>query len=209
MSRQTPSLREPPTAEALNGFPVEILDQHVDLFRVTRAVNGPWWFACSGEGRFDLECPDGTCYTSLEATSAILEVIGPDMRDGIVSEEFIRQRVLYTLHLSESTRFAMLAHQAAASFGVTREIHTLIPYDLPQAWARRLRQVGFKGLRYSVRHDPAPNADGIALFGQAGEADRPYTAPRQIKNNLLQQLYQKYGIQVAPIPAVNEITFEL
>jgi hypothetical protein len=185
------------------------MDKAMALFRVTRAVHGPWWFSDSGEGRFDLKSPEGTCYTSVQAIAAVLEVIGPNVREGVVSQEFIEQRVLYTLELREPASLAMLANRAAAGFGLTHEIHTITPYDLPQAWARHLRKAGFDGLRYSVRHDPAPNDDGIALFGEAGEAtDRRHSPPSQIGSSILQQLEQHYRIRVAPIPAKEDLTFE-
>ena len=44
--------------------------------------------------------------------------------------------------------------RAARGFGVTAELASITPYDLPQQWAAAFAAAGHEGVRYRVRHDP-------------------------------------------------------
>ena len=60
-------------------------------------------------------------------------------------------------------------HRAARpGFGVTAELASITPYDLPQQWAAAFARAGYQGVRYRVRHDPG-GSRALALFGPAGE----------------------------------------
>lgn len=200
------SLAAPPAdPTALADFPRLVLEPVTRLFRVAKADRRPWWFGSSLEGRFDLPEPDGTCYLALDPLSAVLEVIGPEREGGFVSAELLAGRRIYELHVDEDHDLADLASPAAAAFGVTLEIHALIPYDLPQAWARQLRAAGFEGVWYLLRHHPS-GADGIALFGPHGErTDWPVAAEEPIGAALQERLEQRHGIRVLPVPHSSEI----
>ncbi|HLE69953.1 MAG TPA: RES family NAD+ phosphorylase [Vicinamibacteria bacterium] len=139
------------------------------LWRMVRKGRNPWWFSSDGQGRFDLPFPEGTCYAALDEIAALLEVIGPDIEGGAVSENFLSGRGLRRLALPDSRRVADLADRRARGFGVTAEIHTVVPYDLPHQWSLALRRAGAAGVRYHVRHDPSFRGSGVGLFGKAGE----------------------------------------
>ncbi len=201
MRQNQKSLAPPPSESgALKAFPSFELAPTQRLYRVGRENRSPWWFGSSGAGRFDLSEPDGTCYLAGDVVAALLEVIGPDREGGFVTTEHFATRRLFELRVPETRHLADLASTRAAALGVTLEIHTTVPYDLPQQWAERLRAEGFDGLRYLLRHDPA-GEDGFALFGPAGaREDWPIDHTSPIGADLLQELESATGLKVAPIP---------
>jgi RES domain len=204
--RQQPSLKPPPPT--LTRFPRRRLDEQTALFRVVQQGNGPWWFSCSGQGRFDLSPPQGTCYLTRDPLAALLEIIGPTLVDGVVSDRFIQQRRIHKLRPPRSQQLADLTSRKSVGHGVTAEIFTITPYTLPQAWASALREAGFDGLDYSVRHDPSPTADGVALFGAVGERKRWRRGrAEQLDKALIERLSRECSICVAAVPTAQELTF--
>ncbi len=203
---ETVSLAPPPAdPAALEGFPRMVLESVTCLYRVGRAERSPWWFGSSLEGRFDLPEPDGTCYVALDPLAALLEVIGPDRERGYLSAEHLARRRIYELYLEDDRVLADLPATQAAAFGVTLEIHAIVPYDLPQTWAHRLRAAGFEGVRYLVRHDPS-GEDGLALFGShGGHPDWPVDEEREIGAQMLERLETRYGLKVLRIPHSSQI----
>lgn len=207
--RQVVSLARPPDAPAgLVGFPLVSLRQGYSLVRVTRRARGPWWFTSGGRGRFDLSPPEGTCYLAKDEISALLEVLG-GAPSQVICSEFLEVRTLHRLSMPVDVELADLTSRGARRFGVTGEIHTLVPYEIPQQWARSLRAVGREGLRYSVRHDPA-FGEGIALFGPAGERDgwprgevQPCDDP-----DIRRRLFEICGVRVVPRPTLDQLRVE-
>jgi hypothetical protein len=57
---------------------------------------------------------------------------------------------------------------AWAGQGVTNELFTITPYDVPQAWAACLQRAGWEGLINRLRHGLSPERFGLALFGDTG-----------------------------------------
>ncbi|HXV62483.1 MAG TPA: RES family NAD+ phosphorylase [Vicinamibacteria bacterium] len=166
----------------------------------------PWWFSSSMDGRFDLPAPEGTCYLAMDALGAMLELIGPEMSSGAVSKTFLDDRRLRRLSVPRPHRLANLADRRATGFGVTAEIHTVVPYEMPQAWAAALRRVGAHGVRYQLRHDPSVKGVGIGLFGKAGL--RPgWKRGRElvIDESLRKMLGDACGIRVLPTPRVSQL----
>jgi hypothetical protein len=204
--RRSPSLAWPPAdAQALVGFPHQRLGSRAALFRVTRRGRGPWWFSGSLQGRFDLKSPRGTCYLATDPLVALLEVVGPSRLRGAVSQTFLAERRLRRLQLPVPRSLAELSARRAARFGVTLEIHSIVPYDRPQAWAERLAQAGSEGLLYLVRHDPS-GARGVALFGRQGER-RSWRRGREqpIGLEVLRRLEEECGIAVLPAPRAGQL----
>lgn len=203
--RERISLKPPPERpHGLKRFPMRTLRQGKALWRVVRAGRTPWWFSSSLNalnGRFDLPHPEGTCYLASDAMAALLEVVGPDLDGGVVSESLLSSRRLMRLALPKRHRLSNLTDRRASGFGVTAEIHTIVPYRLPQAWAQALRREGADGLLYHVRHDPSHEGLGVALFGKAG-ARRGWNAGREIPiaDALQRKLYETCKIRVLPIP---------
>lgn len=207
--RETPSLTPPPTEpRKLEGFPAATLREGFRLVRVTRRGRNPWWFSSRGGGRFDLPAPEGTCYLAIDELSALLEVLGKNLATTICSE-LLESRQMHRLAMPVLVELADLGHLGARRFGVTAEIHTLVPYALPQRWAQALRGVGYDGVRYHVRHDPGMG-EGVALFGPAGERTtwpkgdaRPCDDPE-----ICQRLLRLCGIRVVPRPTLEQLQVE-
>lgn len=169
MSRQEVSLRPPPDdPTALHGLPTVPVDR---LERCTRAVHSScWFFSESGDGRFDLSCgTHGTCYLASDFIGAMLEVLGPGFEPGdTVSVSEFSDRRVYVCTARDTTAVADLNDNRWRSHGVTREIHTITPYQLPQAWAQRIHQAEYEGLSSQARHDLRLEHYTVALFGLAG-----------------------------------------
>jgi hypothetical protein len=132
---------------------------------VCRATSGTWWYSSDGSGRFDLRRPEGTCYLATDAYAAIREA----SRLGPVSTDWVHARVLREVTPPDpDARLAATTRKAAGRYGVTTELVTLVPYDLPRRWATAFRAHGFDGIRHKLRHDQRARPSGIALFGMAG-----------------------------------------
>ncbi len=67
-----------------------------------------------------------------------------------------------------NARLAATTRQAAGRYGVTTELATVVPYDLPHRWAAAFHGHGFDGIRHQLRHDQRARPSGIALFGSTG-----------------------------------------
>lgn len=175
------------------------------MYRVVKKGNGPWWFGSSMQGRFDLPLPEGTCYLAADELAALLELIGPDCEGGAVSSDFLRIRRVRELKVPRDLGLSDLTSRRASGFGITAEIATLVPYELPQAWAARLRQAGAEGLIYWLRHDPS-RTEGFALFGPHGERVRwKKGRQRSISRELLARLKEECGIEVLDPPKASEL----
>lgn len=204
--RETVSLRPPPAdPEALRGFPRKTLTTTDDLFRVARRGRSPWWFSSSGAGRFDLPPPDGTCYLAADELGALLEAVGPGRAGGAVTTEFLAARRLWRLRAPAERSLGDLTARRARGFGITAEIGTLVPYDLPRAWAAQLRAAGCEGLAYWLRHDPA-RGEGIAIFGPEGVGEGwPGGEEGAISFPLLDRLREEIGLVVVDVPRSGEL----
>ncbi|HEX6237791.1 MAG TPA: RES family NAD+ phosphorylase [Acidimicrobiales bacterium] len=200
--RQLPSLGGPPPAERLAGFPVWHVHAGTVLCRVTSADHGPWWFSSTGEGRFDLAPPRGTCYLADDEVGAVLEVLGPLT---MIVPSWAKRRSLWHLDLPAQCSAADLTVRAARGFGITAEVMSIVPYRVPQMWAGALAAAGYQGIRYRIRHDPG-GARALALFGATGERTSwPRGRRRAIDDDLLAQVAHQAGITVAPIPHSEDV----
>jgi RES domain len=199
--RETVSLRPPPAdPEALRDFPRKTLTPADDLYRVARQGRSPWWFGSAGLGRFDLPPPDGTCYLAADEVGALLEVVGPGRDGGAVTAEFFAARRRWRLRVPAERSLGELTARRARGFGITVEIGTLVPYDLPRAWAARLHAAACQGLAYWLRHDPA-RGEGIALFGPEGAGEGwPDGEKASISSELLDRLHAECGLEVVEVP---------
>ena len=157
----------PPPA-SLAGFPAYPLSTEQDLFRAHAAGLGPWWFTSEGTGRFDLPAPRGTCYLALDPESAVRERVGPVLAGAdAVPEGLLAEVVVSRLRLPHAGAVADVQSRRASRFGVTRELETMVPYAVPQAWARAFDIAGLGGVRYGPRFTPG-ECSAVALFGEGG-----------------------------------------
>jgi hypothetical protein len=141
------------------------------VFRAHRVERAPWWFGSDGSGRFDLGAPRGTCYVAESAVVAVRErigiVLGTKRR---IPSAALDGVVVSRLGLVEPVAVANLRSARAAAFGVLNELASMVPYDVPQAWARALDAAGYDGVRYPARFSTG-RAGAVAVFGPSG--DRP------------------------------------
>ncbi len=204
--RQTVSLGWPPEDPTkLEGFPRYKLTPERRLWRVVRKGRGPWWFGSDGKGRFDLPEPQGTCYLAGNELAALLEAMGPERLGGGISTRFFHHRRIRRLRLPSARSLADLTSRHGAGFGITLEIHTVVPYDRTRTWAASLRRAGAEGLLYSARHDPA-GGETVAIFGQAGERKGWRRGrERKIAPELIIRLRDECGIEAIEVPRLDEL----
>lgn len=192
-SRDRVALAEPP--EDLNGFPVA--EASGVWFRAHAVNRGPWWFAHGGEGRFDLDPPHGTCYLGSHVEVAVRERLGENLvAAGMIPADEADRMVVSTAQL-DGLPAADATDQKASSFGVTRELSTLTPYDLPRRWATALHAQGMDALRYWPRFCLAAEMRALAMFGTAGgdQALSPDPAPMCGR-----EAAEEAGIAVVEVP---------
>lgn len=171
MSRDSVALGSP--SRSLRRFPGSTLTTAQKLRRGHSTGNGPWWFASSGGGRFDLNPPRGTCYLAYDELTAIRETVGaPLASTGVITHAFSADRQLSTLTVPHDHRLADTCTDEAADFGLTRELASMTPYAVPQEWAAAF-DAHFAGIRYQTRFTTGPNPNAVGLFGDAGEASWP------------------------------------
>lgn len=195
VTRDDVALRAP-GSRTLTGFPGWRLTGRVQVKRGHRATNGPWWFSSSGGGRFDLQAPRGTCYVAFDERTAIRETVGEALASlGVIAHAFAAERALSTLRVPGTHELADTCAEPAADFGVTRELCTMTPYDVPQAWAAAF-DAEFDGIRYQTRFTTGPTANAVAVFGPAGGASWPVD-PRP---EPFAAAAQRCGIAVQPLP---------
>lgn len=169
--RQRPAQGRPPGT--LDGFPTRRLTEATDLFRAHASDLGPWWFGHDGYGRFDLPAPRGTCYVALDPASAVRERLGPVLGASLELPASLLEDVLVSrLRLPRAREVADVQARAAGAFGVTRELESMVPYAVPQAWARAFDEAALGGVAYGPRFTPG-DATAVALFGPGGRADWP------------------------------------
>ena len=140
-------------------------------FREHAADLRPWWFS-SGPGRFDLPLPYGTCYLTDDASACVRERVGPDLAvHGRVAASVLAGRVVSRLRLVGEVRAANLtSDRASDEYGVTAELISMTPYDVPQAWSDTLHRAGSGGIHGRVRFTVTEHR-ALAVFGRAGERD--------------------------------------
>jgi len=163
--------QRPPTG-ALQGFPTFRLKPATRLHRAHSRDRGPWWFGASG-GRFDLQAPLGTCYLADSPLSALRERLGTVLGgSAAVPASLLEDAVVSALSVPEEVVLADLESSAASRFGVTRELATMVPYAVPQAWARAFHEAQHGGVRYGPRFSTGQTCS-YAVFSAGGASGWP------------------------------------
>lgn len=181
----------------LTGFPTVEPPSH--LVRVCRTDRSTWWFSSDGSGRFDLLAPGGTCYLATDNDAAIREAT----RLGPVSTSWAHARELRMVSpLDPHARLAATTRKAAGRYGITTELATVVPYDLPRRWAVAFRDHGFDGIRHQLRHDQRARPSGVSLFGTAGAS----TLQEGERTPLTILAIEAAGVAVHPPPSAAGVT---
>lgn len=201
--RATSHLTAPPPPARLAAFPGRGYAAATEVFRSHSHRHGPCWFSSSGQGRFDLASPDGTCYAAESEVITLLETWGGMQ---VIPDYLVAQRVATRLRLTDGIRVADMTSNSAIGFGITAEIFTTTDYRMTQLWAAALRRAGFHGIRYWARHDLAHTGACLALFGPAGATaagfDTVDSRPLSDRPDLLAALDSDTGIAVLPAPPI-------
>lgn len=205
--RQRQTLPEPP-AGSLEGLPPWEFDATgLTLYRLCgSSYTSPWYFSNDDSGRFNLVSGrEGTCYWGTTLSGSILEVLGPELAAvGVLSARWFEEKCVWSAELTSDIRIADLANIGARQFGVTLELFTITPYVLPQRWASEIRECGWEGIRYLLRHEPSGASKGIALFGPRGAQDSHEAAALVAKVEFDEELLGKFtaetGVQVLETP---------
>lgn len=193
-------------------FPVHRVEPGDCVFRIFRVrdrfgrVLAPWTFSSrditAKPGRFDLDAPKGTCYTSDKEIGAWLEVFRH--LSVVVSAEVDLRHLARIERTGHTVPIADLCHPRVPPFAVTLDMFAGDDYAKPQQLARTLSNSGYGGLRALLRHDPTTNSHNIAVFGDAGKPSevpgwQVETEPAGGNRDLLAELSER-GIAIQTIP---------
>ncbi len=205
MIRQRVTQREPP--DDLRGFPARAHRRSV--FRAARVA--PWWFCSCGDCRFDLDASSpfgqGTLYAGTDEVTGVLETIGPELIGKTISSRFLNERIIWELTYDRAVVLAELTAGAAAGFGVTNELSSMVPYVVPQSWASAFERHGLDGLSYRTRFNPSPKPTGVALFDAVGShPDWPALKVCDADDDRVVGSLAAHNISVADPPALASLT---
>lgn len=174
------------------------------LYRIHRAVNGPWYFDDSAHGRFNPTGTPGrgTCYWAEDPLGAWAESFRTLMT---LTPDDVSARALSTVTLRQELEVADLAVKRALAAGVTAALTAGPDYRPAQALADGLQRVR-AGVRYRIRHDLSGSLTAIGWFGDAGapkgsalaSLPRPKTAP--INDDVIDAAQQEFGYVIVPSP---------
>lgn len=187
----------------LRSFPRRTLRGDAELFRIHWRERDAWWFSSDGSGRFDpVGTGFGACYLATDALGAWVEVF----RDNLLLDGAeVVARSLGRVRLGRDLRLADVTSRRALQFGVTASLGADREYADSHAFAAGAASAGFAGIRYFVRHDPAQKLYGIALFAEAGSAERdaaawPAVEDGPIPDELVEAAQRTFGYQVLLAP---------
>lgn len=137
-ARSEPAQQPPPPQEVLLARlrraapPARLFREHAH--RAEAADGGCWWFSSTGEGRFDLQPPQGTCYLGESEGVAARERCGRLMAMGIpITEALYAGRIVTQVpSLQADVEAADLTDPSSLRAGVTGELASTSDYALCQ-----------------------------------------------------------------------------
>lgn len=176
-SRRRVAQKPPRVGLSLRQFPA-VTSTNRMIFRAKQLGREAWWYSGNLFGRLDLPAPLGTCYWADDQATATRERLGERVADtGAVTIAAAQAFEVARGRLPRNRDFAEVSSAAAAKYGVTRELVTMVDYEVPQAWARLFNQTGLGGVRYASRFTTG-GANSWAIFGNAGlDTSRKETTP--------------------------------
>jgi hypothetical protein len=137
--------------------------------RFYTAAYDPIYFDRSSLGRFN--APDGSygvLYAAEQLGGAFAETFLRTPGRTLLPPDLVRQKARARIRTTRELRLIRLAGSGLARLGATAEVaHGGLPYDVPQAWSKALKEHPTQpdGIAYRARH----NDDAIcyALFDHA------------------------------------------
>jgi RES domain-containing protein len=187
----------------LKGFPRRTLRGNRTMYRIYQTANGAWWFSSDGSGRFDpVGTGHGACYLAERPLGSWVEVFRKQMA---IAEFALNARALLEVQIGRDLRLADLTSRRALGFGVTASLGADRTYTDSQTFACDAVTAGFDGIRYLVRHDPAQQLYGIAVFAAAGEPDPadpawPATTVDPLPAKLADEARRTFVYRILPTP---------
>jgi hypothetical protein len=168
------------------------------LFRIHQTRHDPIHFASDKQGRFNLRDlrGTGTCYMSPSRLGAYVEAFG---RLGTLRDSYIEERSLSELTLSRPVRLADITdRQVLGRYGLAGDISAGTDYEPSQRLASQLYDLGFDGVYYAARHDPAFIERSVAIFGSAADEKLFITSTNPIPDSLILEGTRQFGLLVLP-----------
>lgn len=166
------------------------------VYRVHLQDHHPWFFG-SGETRFSLPQPHGTCYLATKPLGAFMETLG---RAPTIDRSRITERRLSALMVSTDTELLDLRSNKIVGAGLDASVSAGTDLGPSQMLAVSADTHGLMGVAYPVRHSPDGLQTGIALFADSGEhRDRPVLGTDRISDSLIADAAQIYGVSVEPL----------
>jgi hypothetical protein len=164
----------------LTDFPTEVVTDDDYLYRAHDArFTDPWFFANDTNGRFNLDGDRGTCYAAEGVETAVRERFGVTIVESQeVERDFAEGMAVSVILITAGTEVAAVNHDAAVTFGLTREIGTTTDYTVTRSWATRFDSEHLDGIHYASRFTTGADANSFALFGPAGTAPSYPHAPQ-------------------------------
>lgn len=185
----------------LTALPYRELREASLLYRIHLSDQGPWWFAATGDNRFDPVRADGVgaAYWAEDPLGAWVEVFRTRMH---LTEQEVAARALSEVSLKAPLLVCDLTERKALQAGVTAAPTAGHDYSEAQELASQLT-VRCGGIRWRVRHDLAGDLIGLALFGPPGRAAPPgMSSPSNepIPHDLVARAEEEFGYLVLPVP---------
>lgn len=152
-------------------FPHITVPSGLRWFRLHRSTNGFAWFGNRTVFRFDPPSSHaarfGTCYFATEPIGAFIETMlgmGDPTQSEVDERRITSCEVKGVLRLANLTSPLVLGYRVDASFSASSGGDYAHSQDL----AATLFDASFDGIWYALRHDPAHDLMGMALFGTQG-----------------------------------------
>ena len=187
----------------LSGFPRRSVRKDTIWYREHGPL-GPWYFASGPGGRYNLDTPLGTLYLANSEMAGAKERIGRELASTQrIPASLVEDRSVSCLLMPTQCSLAYLtAGQADQSGVVANELATVIPYDVPRAWARAFHAAGFHGVWTCLRYGNT-SARGVALFGAEG----PRGWPVHDRTKPLREVLESNHYKVVDPPHSSQITW--
>ncbi|GEO81449.1 RES family NAD+ phosphorylase [Pararhodospirillum oryzae] len=190
-----------PPADLATRTPRRItLPEGTRLHRFHPAGLGALYFDRSREGRFN--APDGSygvLYVARERAGAFAETFLRSPGARLIDPGLMRRKAYVCFEVLRPLTLIEFTGPGLAVVGATAEVsHRGLPYDVPQAWSKALRDHPVKadGLAYTARHDET--AQCHALFDQASGALGVCAAEATLDVDWFWQLAEDYGLACPP-----------
>lgn len=193
----------PPPPSDLPRRKLTILEiaEGVAVERLFEASYEPIFFDKGRGGRWN--APDGAygvLYVAADMRGAFAETFLREPGRTLLPLDLVARKARVTLRTTRPLRLIALTGSGLARAGATAEVtHGGLPYDIPQAWSKALRDhpAGPDGIAWRARHDD--DTVCYALF------DHPPTCVEEIARELtltdrdwFWTLADKYAIGIAP-----------